>query len=228
MPPQKSRRPWWFVSLQRNIRIVSILLQFLQNVKNHENCALNCVMTVDVEENSGLSVCSLHTYCVLQETDLSLLAHWDRDCIRTREVSNSYQHIAALHAYVCLFYTHTVLHGCFFSHTTFCTFVLKVCVSVHSVACCAMQVLPCDAFFYVCVGVCTFQTVLYHTARRRPKWTWTPCDGFGQAETTHTRYTHTLANAVALTHTQTRPPADPITQRCATRWKKIYPENQLI
>lgn len=93
------------------------------------------------------------TYCVLQETDLSLLAHWDRDCIRTREVSSSYQHIAPLHVYVCVFdlYTHCITRlQCCLSDTTFCTFVVKVCVSVHIVACCAMQVLPCDAFLCLC------------------------------------------------------------------------------
>lgn len=43
-----------------------------------------------------------------------------------------------------------------------------------------------------------------------------------------TRDTHW--QMLSHTHTQmnTHPPADPITQRCATRWKQIYPENQLI
>ena len=44
----------------------------------------------------------MYTHCALQETDLSVRAHCDRDCIRTREISNSYQHIAALHVCMCV------------------------------------------------------------------------------------------------------------------------------
>lgn len=93
---------------------------------------------------------SMCTYCVLQGTDLSLLAHWDRDCMRTREVSNSYQHIATLRVCVVL-YAHCVTWlPCAHSVHFLYVFVFKC---VHIVACCAMQVLPCGAL-YVCVCVC--------------------------------------------------------------------------
>lgn len=100
---------------------------------------------------------------------------------------------------------HTVLRGSrALTHSTFCMCLcLNVCTLLHAVQCKCSLVVLCTCAF-VCVCVRTSQTVLYHTARRRPKWTRTPCDGFGQAETTHTRYTHTrhtLANAVTHTHT---------------------------
>lgn len=41
-------------------------------------------------------------------------------------------------------------------------------------------------------------------------------------------YTYMQRHTLTQKHTHTCPPADPITQRCATRWKQIYPEKQLI
>ncbi len=198
----------------------------------------SCSLYSRCEENSGLSMCSMYTYCVLQGTDLSLLAHWDRDCIRTREVSNSYQHIAALHVCACVFvlYAHCAMWlQCSPSYHFLYVFVFKfvlVCTLLHAVQrkCSLVMLFEC---VFVCVR--TSQTVLYHTARRRPKWTRTPCDGFGQAETTHTQDIRTwqarwqmLSHTHIHTHVHMHPPADPITQRCATKWKQIYPENQLI
>lgn len=47
----------------------------------------------------------------------------------------------------------------------------------------------------------------------------------------HTQDTRTQQahwQMLSHTHMHTHPPADPITQRCAAKWKQIYPENQLI
>lgn len=58
------------------------------------------------------------------------------------------------------------------------------------------------SFLRLYLSVCVrTQTVLHHTARRRPKWTQTPCDGFGQAETTHTKWTHTTNHTRKCCHT---------------------------
>lgn len=97
---------------------------------------------------------------------------------------------------------------CSLSYHFLYMFVFKfvlVCTLLHAVQSkCSLVMLFQRVFVWLCM--CTFQTVLYHTARRRPKWTRTPCDGFGQAETTHTRYTHTtstLTNAGTHAHTST-------------------------
>lgn len=58
---------------------------------------------------------------------------------------------------------------------------------VHIIVCCDM-LSAYWGYIYASLCVCA-QPVLHHTARRWPKWTWTPCDGFGQDKTTHTKCT---------------------------------------
>lgn len=107
----------------------------------------------------------MYAYCVLQGTDLSPLAHWDRDCIRAREVSNSYQHITE-RACMCAL-THvrarSVCTQCQaapeHSYLFLCALLLKfvlVCTLMHAVQCKCSLVMLC---VYVCVSELTCVSV---------------------------------------------------------------------
>lgn len=57
-----------------------LIILFKEVLQERFNCEVNLFMAVlfapfSCEENSGLFLCSVDVYCVLQGTDLSLLAH---------------------------------------------------------------------------------------------------------------------------------------------------------